>query len=501
MATRLDGSNKTYELERGIVLRAPGLTGMVDVRAPRTATSRGPEMVNPALDAALANTNVTEVATVDISGAAAVPAPRDAAPMRSRGNADALELLVPDRGPDFGNVVLSVNEAGGVTWIFPEERTATAKATVRGAGASRRFLIPRTPIAKPPATELTSRSLLGAIGKKILKVFVYKITDPIIGPIGEHFARKWEEKNRPYGVRLFTPQNYTDPTAPQLTDADWKKLASGPSLLFVHGTFSTAHGAFGALPKDVLEAIAKQYDGRVFAFNHFTMSDDPTENVKKMLERMPAGVKLNDVDIICHSRGGLVARVLAENPFGVDTTRVNVRRVIFVAAPNAGTALAERDHMMDMIDRFTNVMKFIPENVVTEFLEAVITAVKVIGHAGLASLTGLRSMDPNEKFLKTLNATGTKGTIEYGALAANYEPTDAALISVIRVADAAMDKIFRDQQNDLVVPTLGVFEKNGSAYFPIDKMFTFDDKAGIMHTSFFGSPKTAEMIKSWLGVA
>ena len=36
----------------------------------------------------------------------------------------------------------------------------------------------------------------------------------------------------------------------------------------IHGTFSTAHGAFSGLTRDDIAQLNSMYDGRVFAFGH-----------------------------------------------------------------------------------------------------------------------------------------------------------------------------------------------------------------------------------------
>jgi len=75
-----------------------------------------------------------------------------------------------------------------------------------------------------------------------------------------------------------------------------------------------------------------------------------------------------------------VARTLAERPagFGLVQARIGVRRVVFVAAPNQGTPLADPDHIVDMLDRFTTVLNMFPCGALAETLESIITVVKVI---------------------------------------------------------------------------------------------------------------------------
>lgn len=90
------------------------------------------------------------------------------------------------------------------------------------------------------------------------------------------------------------------------------------------------------------------------AFDHFTLSDDPRQNVQWLIDNMPDGTNLT-VDIVCHSRGGLVARTLAEqiSSFRLGSKRINVDRIIFVAVPNAGTALTDGVCAEKSLDLYT----------------------------------------------------------------------------------------------------------------------------------------------------
>ena len=95
----------------------------------------------------------------------------------------------------------------------------------------------------------------------------------------------------------------------RLNAGDWARLGAGRALLFVHGTFSSCD-AFHDLPPAVMEELSARYGGRLFAFDHPTLSDDPAANAEYLLAQLPAGTSLT-VDIVCHSRGGLVAREIA----------------------------------------------------------------------------------------------------------------------------------------------------------------------------------------------
>ena len=69
-----------------------------------------------------------------------------------------------------------------------------------------------------------------------------------------------------------------------------------------------------------------------------------------------------------------------------------------------------------------------------------------------------------------------------------------------RVHSIREDRVFQDAANDLVVPTLGVFEQNGSAYFPIASqgLLQFGKAKNVTHTTFFSDPDAQRAILQWL---
>lgn len=399
--------------------------------------------------------------------------------------------------------MLACDETGVLTWHLPVTADLRVESpAARGVSGVKRFRIPATLPRPAPPTAARRRSFLGVVERKLLKVLVYPVTDPIIGAISEFFAERWEGRNRPYELRGFAPGDFRGPAASALGPADWERLAVGRALLFIHGTFSTAHEAFNQIPDATFAALHQRYGGRVFAFDHFTLSHDPRRNVEWLLGQVPSGRPL-EVDVVCHSRGGLVARVLAERPsiFGLDTSRVAVRRIVFVGAPNHGTLLAHPDHMVKMIDRLTTALNLFPSGPVTKTLEALITAIKVIGHGALKGLDGLASMRPDGDFLRTLNQGSPPGG-GYYAIAADYEPEDQGLRALLTgsVRDAVMDRVFEQVANDLVVPEPGVYGENGSGAFPIPdaRLIKVPARAGVVHTTFFGYPATSQKLLEWL---
>lgn len=519
----LRGGNERVELGGGYALVAPGLRGRaerLDGGAPET---RAREAATPLLDEVLARVDMTGVATIDIT-ATAVPVAGVAGDLRGPGGDDALLLEVPDLGPGAGQVVLAVDEAGALTWHFPLDGGEIQPPAVRGAGERKRFLIRRDVPSTPPAGEAGDRSLFGVVGRKLLKVIVYPITDALVGKPARAIAEHWEREHRAYGLRDFSPANYKEAATASadrdrlaLTPDAVGRLAGGRALLFIHGTFSTAQGGFHDIPLDLMIALHARYGGRVFALDHFTLSHDPVRNVRWLLDtleqRSPSG-RL-EVDVICHSRGGLVARTLAHAAaLGLDGERVVVNRVVMVGVPNQGTLLAQPDHMVEMIDRLTTGLNLLPPGGVADVLEGILIAVKIIGHGALRALDGLRAMDPGGEVLHALNrstpvpgvpaaggSTGSSSGTTYFAVAANYEPTDPGLRGLVgRARDAVVDRIFEGAANDLVVPELGVYDRNGGDGFPIvdDRCLRLPDSAGVMHTGMFGHPEVARRLDQWL---
>lgn len=476
-----------------VTLRTPGLAGQAESRPPAAAETRAAELTTEALDAALAGAAVEPFRSIEIAGAREIELPPGAVTRSNAFDEPAIEVTVPDAGDEWGQFLLASDESGVVTWNFPVDEANNLDVT-RGA-ATRTYVVRR--FVSVPEESPATRGLVGAVGKKLLKVLVFPLVDPIIGRVGDYFAARWEAKNRPYRFRTFTPADYASAEGRVLEAADWAKLSTGRSLLMIHGTFSRAHTGFGALPADFVRELHRRYDGRVFAFDHFTLSDDPHQNVEWFFNQVPDSTKL-DVDVICHSRGGLVARTLAEREaeFSLGSRDLTVRRVVFVAVPNAGTVLADAKHMGDFIDTYTSLLNFLPDNGVTEVFEAIVTVAKQFAVGALKGLDGLQSMLPAGKFLKGLN-TGDKDEKRYFALAANFEPTVPGWKSY--AADRLLDKIFEKADNDLVVPTIGVYDKNGSGFFPIEDRLVFGKDDGVAHTSFFGQPRAQEKMLEWLG--
>lgn len=477
----------------GITLRTPGLRGTATSTQPANPDLRGAAELTPELDEALRKEGMEAEYTVEISDTREVPAPTGETRSTSY-DEPAIEIEVPAPGEGWGQIVLAVDESGVVTWNFSVSSTADGDLTRGGGGGTDTFVIRRC--VPDETSDPGDRGPIGTLGRKVLKVLVYPLVEEIAGEVGEAYAKRWESKNRPYRIRDFAPDNYQSPEAAPIEGAAWEQLGSGRALLLLHGTFSRAHNGFGGFSPEDFENLYRRYEGRVFALDHFTLSEDPRQNAEWFLRQIPDGATL-DLDVLTHSRGGLVGRVLAERQgeFSLGSRSLRVGKMVFAATPNNGTVLANPDHFGALIDSMTNLLMFVPDNGVTEMLETVITAAKHIAAGAVNGLAGLQSMRPGGEFITELNA-GPKGDTNYFALAANFEPTNHGW--KVFAKDRLMDAIFKDTENDLVVPTGGVHEANTSGYFPIADPLVFASADGISHSDFFRNRKAVDQILTWL---
>lgn len=323
-------------------------------------------------------------------------------------------------------------------------------------------------------------------------MLVYPIADVLLGPSIKAAISQWELHNRPHRVRNFLPDNNND-----LSVADWHRLASGRALLYVHGTFSTAQAGFGELT--ARSELAARYGGRVFAFDHPTLSVSPLENAEWFFKQRPPGLELN-LDIICHSRGGLVSRCLGGQSatWQVPADQFRVQRLVMAGVPNMGTQLVNADHMVHYLDRLTTCLDKFPDSGVGVVLEGVLTLVKILGHAALEVLDGLQAMAPGAPFLHSLDKTPIPDSTTYG-IGSDFEPKDFGLQAAFcRIADAMADRIFGDAANDLVVPDDGMYSWGGKRQILEENYLYFTREQGVAHTRYFNQPETANTLLEWL---
>ncbi|MBS2938599.1 hypothetical protein KDN32_12710 [Nocardioides sp. J2M5] len=474
------------DLGEGVTIEAPGLVGTAEIQ-PGVLGGRSDTEPNatPTFVAALDEQDFHQQHAIEVQ-AEEEPFATDG--LTTRSGAPGMTLRVPDLGQDQPQVLMVVDEAGVVTWHLPEADTADPGKVA--------FTVDRRVADSEVAATDGSRGLVAAIGTKLLTVFVVPVIEKVVGRAGREVARVYEDRTHPQGVRWMTKDGFRTAGSDPVTD--WSLLSEGRALLFVHGTASSSHGAFRGLDDATFGALHTAYGGRVLAFDHHTLSASLDDNVEELRRHLPPERRI-PVDIVSHSRGGLVARAISEAMTAPDTP-LDVRSLVYVATPNGGTTLADPKRIHDYLDRMTTMLNLIPDgpwSTATDTLSGLLTLVRSVLAGVVQELPGLAVMRPGNDRLAVLPFLGATGAREY-AVDVEFEPS-GPLLRLMRAANAAVDSVFREA-NDVVVPTGGVrHPKNRSDLaIPPDRHLSLGKREDAWHCAMFSQDATREALKTWL---
>ncbi len=337
-----------------------------------------------------------------------------------------------------------------------------------------------------------------------LRVFLLRVAGAVAGTLLPALARAWERKRFkeariPLGLVGLSAQGGK-------LVASRVKVSSLPratvkGLLFLHGTFSHASAAFSDLAQDgAFEALSQAYEGRVFAFNHLTVGRSPDENVKALLKEIrgatPGAPLFSSLDVVTHSRGGLVARLLASS-----SGAPRVSRLFLTASPNDGTPLASPARWDRLAAWLANLGEMFPGGALAFGLDFAAEALVWMASRAGGTLPGIAAMDPAGGFVEKLNAVETR-PYEAAAAVARYEPRGS---TARRLLDAAAGVFFEDP-NDLVVPTEGGARFGAAPAVPAEDVIRFGPggnagaatRAIVHHLNLFAQKETREGIRSFL---
>lgn len=337
---------------------------------------------------------------------------------------------------------------------------------------------------------------------------------------------KLDEKLTPHqGLRLFKDGRLSDP----LTPADGQRpLAEARRLLLlVHGTFSKGDVYVEALPKAFFtQAMAQRYS-HVASFDHPTLSVSPVLNAIDLENALrSAGLKETArVDVVCHSRGGLVAS------WWIRSTRYTVDKLVAAGAPLSGTSLASPYRIRHLLDYFANYARMLSSGLnasaafpsfASGFLAGAGGLVGILGgisgtlsalpvaDAAVALVPGLngQSRVTNNAELGRLwadprwSAGAGAGAPACYVLSSDYEPQRKDpwwnVLAQLKqlpwiAANGVTDKLFPGG-NDLVVDTDSMSHR---CIVPTDTL-SFGVGEGVHHCAYFTHEKTVERLQHWL---
>lgn len=305
--------------------------------------------------------------------------------------------------------------------------------------------------------------------------------------------------------------------APPATADDLASASDGPLLILLHGTFVDTASTFAKLWAEHPGAVQRLFDhygARVFAFDHPTLGDSPVANalaLARAMRRAPRGARLH---LATHSRGGLVAEVLARvcgqrgkladeelAHFAEPEARAElaalarelegrdlvVERVVRVACPARGTLLASR-----RLDAYLSVLKWTLE------LARVPVAPQLVGFLAEvarqrrdpASLPGLAAMLPDSPLVQWLNSAAATddGAIggELRVVAGDLEGDSLGSWVKTLLADA-----FFWTDNDLVVQTRSMY---GGTPRAAGASFVLDQGGHSTHFGYFANARSANAV-------
>jgi len=368
----------------------------------------------------------------------------------------------------------------------------------------------------PSRRRAGQRRRAGATPSEIIDQFKYR---PLAGSkVGKMLDDLDNGFNKLRGLRALTANGWGPVGA--------VPVQTGRILLIVHGTFSSSAAIHEGLSdtklgRDFLrEAVGKNGYTQVLAFEHPTLSVSPFLNGFD-LARVFADTAA-EIDVICHSRGGLVVRwwleALNVNP------QIKEARVVFVGSPLGGTSLASPERLRQALNLLTNVIDLTRDvagiaslavpmiGVIGGLMRLVGSATRVVASTpvidgAVAMIPGLAAQARMENNFERMRLGMATREIPktYSVIRSNFEPDPAGwkfwkyfVKPVERAADAAVDWVF-DDANDLVVDTISMSELSTQlAITEVACICDFGTNPAVHHLNYFSQTRTVEFLANRL---
>jgi hypothetical protein len=321
-------------------------------------------------------------------------------------------------------------------------------------------------------------------------------------------------------------------------DAPQAEPEKNPMLVFVHGTGSNTLGSFGDLrngDRDLWGALQSRFGDRIFAFEHRTLSESPIENAIELVRRLPRGAQIN---LVSHSRGGLVADLLClgefdalidryayafegtGDPDAAENQRVHgelaaahkaqrdqlrtladllrkrqivVQRYVRIASPAGGTKLASGNFdvfLSGLLSLIGAVPFFFGNPLYSAFKRVVIEIAKNRTNAHL--VPGIEAMLPDSPMARLLRDAPVQPGIAMSVIAGDIEGGNMLERLGVMLTDFLL---FDGEDNDLIVNTTsmlaGIAPRSGARVL-------FDRGANVSHFRYFSNLDTRSALRDWL---
>ncbi|MCY1718879.1 CHAT domain-containing protein [Prolixibacteraceae bacterium Z1-6] len=408
----------------------------------------------------------------------------------------------------------------GTTWLASQETLADIfpeEAIKKNQRDTEHFLIPAEitmPVEERGILKKALVKLVKILAKKAMQVSVNKL------------AGELEDKQLEGKTGLFRLSHDF-----KLLDFDPAGESKKTFCLFIHGTASSVQGSFGDIERSELNMFLKEkYGDRILGFQHRTLTENPLENVKTLVEQLPQQCSLH---LISTSRGGLVGEVLsrfcnsASNDKGftneelkflkkeypknyfetlvasiesiqqiVSAKQITIEKFVRIACPAGGTTLAS-----DRLDKVLNVALNLLGLGIGASANPVFIAFKNLIAAVTDSknqenvLPGLEVQRPKSPFITVLNGIDeeeNKIVIDNSlAVIAGNSKIGFKLNALLIIAS----KLFYKRENDLVVDTVSMMM--GTPRTGIMQEYFYESK-DINHFKYFENLHTNKAIQDIL---
>lgn len=323
-----------------------------------------------------------------------------------------------------------------------------------------------------------------------------------------------------------------------VSEPDAGDAAKKPLLVFVHGTGSSTLGSFGELRssgQDVWAALETHFGPRIYAFEHRTLSESPITNALELVRALPKGAHVN---LVSHSRGGLVADLLCltdfdslidrykfgfqgiGDPSADETKRVlkelntahakhrkelrllaaelrkkqlRIQRYVRVASPAHGTLLASGSFdlfLSGILTLIGQVPFLFGSPFYSAFKRVVIEIAKSRTNPHL--VPGIEAMLPDSPMAWLLREAPVQPGIRMAAIAGDIQGGNMLSRLGLLLTDFVL---FDNVDNDLVVDTpamlAGIAQKAGSRVL-------FDRGTDVSHFRYFANQDTRAALRDWL---
>ncbi|MET0553573.1 MAG: CHAT domain-containing protein [Vicinamibacteria bacterium] len=361
------------------------------------------------------------------------------------------------------------------------------------------------PLAERPGTR-GSRGSVGDVLLAGLDVVTDLVRDGAARFVASEVVRRVDAQVVP-GLHRLQAEGLGDLRTPETRIA----AADGPLLVLVHGTFSSTAGTFGRLftqhPQRV-RALFAGHPGGVYALEHPTLGASPVANALALARALP---RKSRVRLVTHSRGGLVAEVLARvasdpdaavRSLGRGTDRalrqevqelagvvrqggIGVERIVRVACPSRGTLLASK-----RLDAYVSVFRWTLQLAGLPVLPALVDFLGQVAQrrADPDEIPGLAAQVPDSPLVRWLNAADAPIPGDLRVVAGDLQGDSVTSWLKTLLSDA-----FYWTDNDLVVQTRSMY---GGAPRSTGASFVLDQGGSVSHFNYFANERTAAAIVS-----